>query len=84
MPAAVKGGHAVFIPAQDGGPLLLVLDPATGLIHSQTWLEASGPQGSRNVLLAQQTKHLPRVMPNNERDKYCCSGGGRHQPQRGG
>ncbi|MGH3157460.1 MAG: hypothetical protein ACRDNF_12900 [Streptosporangiaceae bacterium] len=27
---AVKGGHAVFIPVRDGGPLLLVIDPATG------------------------------------------------------
>lgn len=66
---AVKGGHAVFIPAQDGGPLLLVLDPATGLIRSQTWLEAYG-QSSFNVLLAQWTNQLPRVIPLN---KYYCS-----------
>ncbi len=70
---AVKGAHAVFIPTQDGGPLLLVLDPATGLIHTEKWLEATGPEGSWNVLLAQWTNHLPTVVPPN---KYYCSGGG--------
>ena len=70
---AVKGGHAVFIPAQDGGPLLLALDPATGLIHSQTWLEPSGPQTSWNVLLAQWTNHLPKVVPLNK--YYRCGSG---------
>jgi hypothetical protein len=69
---AVKGGQAVFIPARDGGPLLLVLDPATGLIRSETWPEATG-QGSWNVLLAQWTNQLPKVVPLN---KYYCSGGG--------
>lgn len=67
---AVQGGHAVFIPAEDGGPLLLVLDPATGLIRSQTWSEAGG-QMSWTILLAQWTNELPRVMPLN---KYYCSG----------
>jgi hypothetical protein len=66
---AVKGGHAVFIPAQDGGPLLLVLDLATGLIRSETWPEAGG-QMSFNVLLAEWTNRLPRVVPLN---KYYCS-----------
>ena len=68
---AVKGGRAVFIPARDGGPLLLVLDPATGLIRNETWPEATG-QGSWNVLLAQWTNQLPKVVPLN---KYYCSGG---------
>jgi hypothetical protein len=66
----VQGGHAVFVPPRDGGPLLLVLDPSTGLIHSQTWTVAGG-QMSWTVLLAQWTNKLPRVIPLN---KYYCSG----------
>jgi hypothetical protein len=67
---AVKGGHAVFIPARDGGPLLLVIDPATGLIHSQNWPEGPG-QMSWTVLIARWTNHLPTVLPPS---KYYCSG----------
>ncbi len=65
----VKGGQALFVPARDGGPLHLVIDPATGLIHRETWPEATGT-GTQTVLAAQWTNQLPRVIPPN---KYYCS-----------
>lgn len=65
----VRGGDALFIPAQDGGPLHLVIDPARGLIHSQNWPEATG-QMSWTVLAAQWSNQLPKVIPSN---KYYCS-----------
>jgi len=64
----VQGGQALFIPARDGGPLRLVIDPATGLIHSEIWPEASG-QMSWDVDVAQWANQLPKVVPDN---KYYC------------
>jgi hypothetical protein len=62
------GGQAVFVPAQDGGPGLLVFDRATGLIHSVTV-----PVGTATtVFTAQWTNHLPKVIP---RNKYYCATG---------
>jgi hypothetical protein len=67
----VKGGHAVYIPARDGGPFLLVIDAATGLIHSEENPEATG-EFTETVVLAQWANQLPTVLPPN---KYYCSPG---------
>jgi hypothetical protein len=59
----VKGGHAVYIPARDGASLLLVIDPATGLIDGETYSIGGGQTGFQTFVTTQWANHLPKVVP---------------------
>jgi hypothetical protein len=66
----VKGGRTVYIPPRDGGPMVLVINPATGLIHAESWQPEPNITSVDTYLVAQWANHLPRVIP---RNKYYCS-----------
>jgi len=55
------GGQILVFP-DDPGPTTVVIDPATGLIRSQTWANGYG-QAPETVLAAEWTNRLPRVIP---------------------